>query len=191
MAKRAGPPQYTPQEAAALTGVPLQRIQNVLTERRLGRDFPISADGRRHIDLPALLTFATLDRLEKVRIEPETLYRAFLESGPPLGMVPIGECLAIDAGRLLEAVMRDVELYEAAKDLIASDPKIMGGLPVVKGTRLPARTIHARVIGGDSFASILDDYPYLDLPAIDAAVRFVAANPERGRPRRHAVAVDV
>jgi uncharacterized protein (DUF433 family) len=59
----------------------------------------------------------------------------------------------------------------------------MGGLPVVRGTRIPARSLHARIAGGDSVESIIEDYPYLDNETIEAAVMFAKANPERGRPR--------
>ncbi len=181
---------YTPQEVAVLAGVRLQRVQNALTEGRLGRRFSASVDGRRRIDLPALLTFAALDRLDKVRIAPEVLYRAFAKSGLPYGAIPVVDSVTIDAGRLLETVVRNVELYEMARTRIVSDPAVMGGAPVVKGTRLPARMLHARVIGGDSLDSILEDYPYLDPETVAAAVMYVAANPERGRPKRIAVSAD-
>ncbi len=49
---------------------------------------------------------------------------------------------------------------------------------------VPARKIHARLAGGDDVGAILEDYPYLDPETIEAAVMYVAANPERGRPRR-------
>jgi uncharacterized protein (DUF433 family) len=92
--------------------------------------------------------------------------------------------VTLDAGRLLESVVRNVELYEKARELIVSDPAILGGLPVVKGTRLPARMIHARLTGGEDIHAILKDYPYLDPETIEAAAIYVAANPERGRPGR-------
>lgn len=175
---------YTPQEAAALTGVSLQRIQNALTERRLGQVHAVSGDGRRHIDLPAILTFAALDRLGAVKIEAATLYRAFVETGPAHKWARVTEYVKLDSGRLLKTVLHNVVVYERARKKIVSDPDVMGGLPVVKGTRIPARTLHARVIGGDTIESILDDYPYLDAETIEAAVMFAKANPERGRPKR-------
>jgi uncharacterized protein (DUF433 family) len=184
MAPPAALRQYTPQEAAALAGVGLQRVQNAITEHRLGQGFSRSPDGRRRMDLPAVLTFAAMERLEKVRIDPETLYRAFRETGLPHGPVPVTRDVTVDAGHLLETVVRNVELYEMARERIVSDPAIMGGLPVIRGTRLPARMIHARVAGGDSVDSIIEDYPYLDGETVEVAVMYVAANPERGRPKR-------
>jgi len=144
-------------------------------------------DGRRRIDLPAVLTFAAVDRLGKVRIEPKALYKAFRKSGLPRGPVAVTEAVTIDAPRLLAPVMRKVKLYEVARACIVSDPAVMGGLPVVKGTRIPARTLHAKLKGGETLDSVLDDYPYLGRETVEAAYLYVEANPRRGRPRRRAL----
>jgi uncharacterized protein (DUF433 family) len=181
---------FTPQEAAALTGVRLQRIQNAITDRKLGRTFPMRRDGRRRIDLPAVLAMAAsdrlrgMDRLRGIRIAPAALYRAFRQTGLPRAPVPIADAVAIDAPRLLAGVIDNLRLYDIAREQIISDPQVMVGLPTIKGTRLPARMIHARVKGGDSIASILADYPYLNQDLIQAAALYIEANPARGRPRR-------
>lgn len=175
---------YTPQEAAALAGVRLQRIQNAITEGRLGRAFRVTRDGRRRIDLPAVLTFALAERLGRVRIEPVLLYRSFRRHGVPDGPMTVTDAVTIDAPRLLAPVLRNLELYRTAQARIVEDRRVMGGIRVVKGTRIPARTLHARIKGGDSIASILEDYPYLDRDTVEAAFLYVEANPARGRPRR-------
>ena len=175
-------PTYTPQEAAALAGVRLQRIQNAITDRQLRGGFRRARDGRRRLDLPAVLTFAAVNRLENVHVDLALLYAAFKKTGVPTGSLAITDMVTIDAGRLLEPVLRNLDLYERAKERIICDRKVMGGVPVVKGTRIPARMLHARIKGGDSVEGILDDYPYLDRDAIDAAVLYVEANPARGRP---------
>jgi uncharacterized protein (DUF433 family) len=180
--------RYTPQEAAALSGVRLQRIQNAITDGLIGSASRRARDGRRRIDLPAVLTFAAVDRLGKVRIEPKALYKAFRKSGLPRGPIAVTEAVTIDAPRLLAPVMRKVKLYEMARQRIVSDPAVMGGLPVVRGTRITARTLHARLKGGETLDSVLDDYPYLGRETLEAAYLYVEANPRRGRPRRRAAA---
>jgi uncharacterized protein (DUF433 family) len=177
-------PQYTPQEAAALAGVRLGRIQNAITNRQLGRGFTRQNRGRRNIDLPAVLTFALMQRLEKIHVDPKALYEVFRRTGLPSKPIAVTDAVTIDAPRLLEPVIRNIQAYDAARQCIVSDPAVMGGLPVVKGTRIPARTLHARVKGGDAIASILKEYPYLDRKTVEAAVLFIEANPSRGRPRQ-------
>ncbi len=70
-------------------------------------------------------------------------------------------------------------------DCIVSDPEIMGGLPVIRGTRLPARMLHARVKGGDSIDCILEDYPYLARETIEAALSYVDAELAHGGSSPH------
>ena len=173
--------RYTPQEAAALAGVRLQRIQNAITDRQLGRAFRPGPDGRRRIDLPALLTFAVIDRLEEVRIEPSALCRKLREvGGVPRAPLASTEAVTIDAPKLLAPVAHNLKLYERARERIVSDAGILAGLPVVRDTRVPARTPHARITGGDGIESVPEDDPCLDRETVEAAVLHVEANP---RPR--------
>jgi len=55
---------------------------------------------------------------------------------------------------------------------IESFPNIMGGLPCVSGTRIPAETILAQIEAGYSEAQIFADYPSLPLDGIDAVRRW-------------------
>ena len=41
---------------------------------------------------------------------------------------------------------------------IAIDPKVMGGKPVVRGTRVPVQTILASLAGGDDVAKVCDEF---------------------------------
>ena len=47
----------------------------------------------------------------------------------------------------------------AARRRIVSDPAVMGGVPIVEGTRVPARMLYAHIQGGDTIEVILDEYP--------------------------------
>lgn len=44
------------------------------------------------------------------------------------------------------------------QDRTAIDPKVMGGKPVIKGTRSPVQVIVGALAGGDSVAEICEDY---------------------------------
>ena len=44
-------------------------------------------------------------------------------------------------------------------EYIVRDPKICGGEPVIKGTRVTLRTVLASLADGDTIAEILDDFP--------------------------------
>ncbi len=65
---------------------------------------------------------------------------------------------------------------------IVRDPKICGGEPVFKGTRVTLRTILASLANGDSLEEILSDFPALTAKDVQAAVAFAAASAEEDLP---------
>ncbi len=48
---------------------------------------------------------------------------------------------------------------KSIKRLVVSDPEILSGMPVFKGTRVPARTLFDYLEAGDSLDEFLDDFP--------------------------------
>jgi uncharacterized protein (DUF433 family) len=101
-----------------------------------------------------------------------------MPSGSDAGELVIGEVVRIDAGKALAAARRRLALYDRARQIIVSDPAIMGGMPTIRGTRITAQSILER---GDSVESVLEDYRYLDRGAAEAAALYAKANPPRGR----------
>ena len=73
------------------------------------------------------------------------------------------------------------------KSEIVSDPSVMSGDPVVRGTRIPAMTIVAYLRAGRSKDEIFEDYPTLPIDGVDAVVEW--ADRELGR-NWQAVATD-
>ena len=59
---------------------------------------------------------------------------------------------------------------------VVSTPGIMGGVPCVLGTRVPAETILASINEGMSVYEILRGYPYLPMDAVDAVVEWARSN---------------
>lgn len=60
-------------------------------------------------------------------------------------------------------------------ELIATDPKVCGGQPVIRGTRVPLRTVLASLAEGDSIADILASFPTLKEEDVRAVIAFAAA----------------
>jgi uncharacterized protein (DUF433 family) len=58
----------------------------------------------------------------------------------------------------------------------------MGGVPVVRGTRVPVRTLAQLVEGRESRKALREDYPHIPEEAYDVAVLWAKGNPRRGRP---------
>ncbi|MGH8104661.1 MAG: DUF433 domain-containing protein [bacterium] len=62
------------------------------------------------------------------------------------------------------------------RDYVIRDAKICGGEPVVKGTRVPLRTVLASLAEGATVAEILQDFPTLNEESVRAVIAFAAAS---------------
>ncbi|MGL5805633.1 MAG: DUF433 domain-containing protein [Xenococcaceae cyanobacterium] len=60
------------------------------------------------------------------------------------------------------------------KELIISDPKVMVGKPVIKGTRITVEHLLEEMAGGFTIEELLDSYPNLTREGIQAALKFAA-----------------
>ncbi len=58
--------------------------------------------------------------------------------------------------------------------IIISDPKIMMGKPVIKGTRITVELILEKLAAGETIEQILDAHPRLTREAIQSACAFAA-----------------
>ena len=62
-------------------------------------------------------------------------------------------------------------------DLVTSDPEILDGMPVIKGTRVLVYDLAASVTAGISRDRILAAYPTIEEHHLDLAVAYAMANP--------------
>ncbi|HEY7090156.1 MAG TPA: DUF433 domain-containing protein [Tepidisphaeraceae bacterium] len=67
-------------------------------------------------------------------------------------------------------------------DLIQRDPKICGGEPVFRGTRVTLRTVLASLADGDSVEQILKSFPTLNEQQVKAVIAFAAASVQEDLP---------
>lgn len=57
-------------------------------------------------------------------------------------------------------------------DIIQTNPRILGGQPVLKGTRIPIARVVALYVQGYKIKDFKKDYPYLDLTKKDLLTIF-------------------
>lgn len=65
---------------------------------------------------------------------------------------------------------------------IVRDPKISGGQPTIRGTRITLRTVLASLAEGATLEEILKDFPTLTVEALRAVIAFAAASAEEDLP---------
>ena len=58
--------------------------------------------------------------------------------------------------------------------LISADPKVMTGLPCIKGTRVTVANLVRQIASGRTPDEICVDYPYLGVDSVRAALEFAA-----------------
>jgi uncharacterized protein (DUF433 family) len=70
----------------------------------------------------------------------------------------------------------------AARAQVSVDNDILGGTPVMRGTRIPVYDVAASMAAGSPMERILSAYSSLNREQVELAALFVDANPQRGRP---------
>jgi uncharacterized protein (DUF433 family) len=68
------------------------------------------------------------------------------------------------------------------RERIVRDPHVVGGQPVIKGTRVTLRTVLASLAEGASTAEILGDFPTLSEEDVRAAIAFAAMSAQEDLP---------
>ena len=68
------------------------------------------------------------------------------------------------------------------RDYIVRDPRVCGGEAVIKGTRVPLRTVLASLAEGATTAAILADFPTLSEEDVRAAIALAATSAQEDLP---------
>ncbi|MGC1907828.1 MAG: DUF433 domain-containing protein [Candidatus Acidiferrum sp.] len=107
-----------------------------------------------------------------------------IESSPEVDAVLLteGSALVIQVKSVRLELDLDLRKLERVEDMIVSDPEIMHGTPVYRGTRIPVDLIADMLSQGAKPEEILEGYPALDREKVDLAPFYVQAFPRRGRP---------
>ena len=174
---------FTPTEAAVLTGLSLKAVNNAIDKKTIS---PVPGEeGGRLLDARALVSLSIEQRLSDRLATPELRRRVFdaLVDAPRNVVSLESGLIKIDLReprRALAASLRDLR---RARRLAISDPEILGGDPVFRGTRVPVHLIAELVAQGGKPAELIESYPRLTAEMIRLAPVYATAYPLRG-PRR-------
>jgi uncharacterized protein (DUF433 family) len=178
--------EYTPAQASAVTNLSLPAVHKLI-ERRLIR--PRRLRIGRYIQRMLSREQVLYLRLEAegVRLLPIPTRRAIakkIESTPEIDFVCFSEssALVIEVKSVRLELDQDLKKLERAESMIISDPEIMRGTPVYRGTRVPVELIADMLRQGASADEILEGYPALNREKVELAPLYVHAFPRRGRP---------
>jgi uncharacterized protein (DUF433 family) len=183
MASKATLPLLTRNEIAEISGVSINAVNKALEQRvakarrQRGRTLLAADEAAALVLLSELPISLSINLKRKVRnwiVKRNPASAEEFELSRAL-RVAMTENAADVARRAFDYVrMRD--------KYVEVDPGKMGGTPVIRGTRVPVRTLAQLVEGGESPRALKEDYPHIPEEAYGVAVLWAKGNPRRGRP---------
>jgi uncharacterized protein (DUF433 family) len=93
-----------------------------------------------------------------------------------------GSVILIQCKSARKEVETSLRRLAEATRMVESDPELMRGAPVYRGTRIPVHAIADMLSQGATVAGILEGYPALTREKVELAPMYVKAFPRRGRP---------
>jgi len=183
-----------PTEAAVIARVAVRDVNRAIDERILPDAFYRVTDGRSVSATGCVFISFFFDSAERLTAGERLIAIRELGSRFPWNWAPESwamgdwvfrdEFLTIDFLPFVKRTKVGLERLLAARELVARHPHVLGGTPVIHGTRIPVHDVAASVASGISVERILDAYPALDEEKIELATIYAEANPLRGRPPR-------
>jgi uncharacterized protein (DUF433 family) len=177
---------YTPAQAAAVTGLPLPAVHKAI-EYRLIRP-RVVREGRssyRMLSKPQVLYLQLeANGLRCLPLAKRRQIARAVELAPSADMVLVspGGVLMVGVKSARKQMEGGLRRLVQAERMIVSDPDIMKGTPVFRGTRIPVHAIADMLAEGATAEGILEGYPALAREAVDLAPVYAKAFPRRGRP---------
>ena len=183
-------PDLTIRETAALSGVPRSLIEKAVEARVLE---PLTASARfrggatRYLPIRAVAYFHALQaaRLNDLPLRHKRSIWGCVARLEPMKLktIEFAPGALLDLERLAADSLGSAERYRAARDrCITSNEGILGGTPVITGTRITVYAVLGRLQDGDTIDELLDDYPEVAREGFEAAELYARAHPLRGRP---------
>ena len=173
---------YTATEASLLTGLPLSAVRRALEDDVVpSRRVRSGRVSHRMVSREGLLCLK-LEHLGVGRLPlayRRRIYRAVLAQ-PGIAQLRESEAVIIEVRKARTDLNSAMGNYKKAHAMVAEDPEIMGGAPVIRGTRIPVHLVAEMRRQGASVEEILEGYPSLTRERIALAELYVRAHPRRG-----------
>lgn len=184
----------TASEAAVVSSVSVRDVNRVIDESILPDDFIRVGDGR-HVRAAGCSLIAFYFESAKQLTSEQRLW-AIKSAGPRLrkpvtaaallkeDWILRDDFLTIDLAPFLRKTWERLGRLDQARKMVVTSPDVLGGTPVIRGTRVPVYDVAASTAAGISVNRVLAAYPNLDADTVELAAIYAEANPPRGRPRQ-------
>ena len=179
----------TTTEAAVAAGVSLPQVNRVIDEKILPDDW-YSTSPTRTVRTDACLLisfyFETADWLTaSARLQTIRNAVAHGHTWEQWKNYAVDDhFLTVRFADLWKSVNGRLQKLAAAEKMVVEDPEIMGGTPIIRGTRIPVQIVAALFDARTPMERILQSYPSLTESQVELASIYAKAVPQRGRPKR-------
>jgi uncharacterized protein (DUF433 family) len=173
----------TPAETAVVSGVSVRDVHRIIDEQILPDSFYNVTQTRSFKSQACVYIsfyFRAADRFTAEERQ-RTIARA---SKTPDAKAVRDDFLTVDFALFRKGVDERLQRLHAARQVVVSDPEILNGTPVIRGTRVPAYHVAATLAVGTSMEKVLSAYPSINREQAELAALYAEANPQRGRPRQ-------
>jgi uncharacterized protein (DUF433 family) len=92
--------------------------------------------------------------------------------------------LTLNFDRFIADTLAEHDKLTRARAAVTEDSEILGGTPVIKGTRVPVYDVAASAAAGVPMRQLQEAYPSLTRELVELAILYAKATPPRGRPRQ-------
>ena len=177
----------TPAEAAVVAGVSMRDVHRVIDEHILPEclyDVRGARSFRSDACVFIAFYFEAANRLTSEERQRAIAMASRHSPGEKSTKIVHDGFLTIDFASFWTNVDKRLQRLNAARDQVSMDDDILGGIPVIGGTRVPVYDVAASVAAGLPDQRILSAYPSLNREQVELAALFAEANPHRGRPRQ-------
>lgn len=195
----AEPELLTTPEAAVVAGVDVRDVNRLIDERILPEDLYTNDESRRvwawactlirfYYDAAPSLTAQerkyAIDTLYS-EVKAKTAVRLIKTWRHKLPHWKIEHhFLTLNFDRFIADTLAEHDKLTRARTAVREDPEILGGTPVIKGTRVPVYDVAASAAAGVPMRRLQEAYPSLTRELIELAILYAKATPPRGRPRQ-------
>ncbi|WP_239479624.1 DUF433 domain-containing protein [Actibacterium sp. 188UL27-1] len=180
----------TIKEAAHLAGVAPRRIEKDCEEGIVPRrktKLWMRKTVAAHVPMHAVAYARAMQSLDGIKMEKKSKRRVwkFLRSSKAdkFGSLELSPGLTLHLEPLVTEVWdRTLSYLETRHEHLAVDPDILGGEPILKGTRITCQSVLGRIESGETLDDLVEDYSEISKEAFEAALVYAKAHPPRGRP---------
>ena len=181
---------FTVRETAELSGVAPGTIEKAI-QSKIVPTFPVTLNNNnkptRHLPRGAVVFFHALKAARLTRLpvthKKRIWQRLASMEWPRLENIEFATYTVLHLEDVPTELVATTNQYLHDREVfIHSDPGILGGTPVIRGTRITVYSVLGRLQGGESIDDLVEDYPDIDPRAFRTAELYARSHPLRGRP---------